>query len=220
MSFDGAKKTVGAPTQLVNGHYAPAMKDNNEIWGLASFPNGTRYISVGDDSTLRVWDAGTKKQIKVVSTLVDEKGAVIPLDPATGEAANCTKGRSVDISPDSKYCAVGCRDGTLLIFNVADWKLIKRIPLVAKNKWIQDLKFSPDGKYLAVSAHDCMITVWLTSNWTKKSTCKGSTGATTHIDWSKDSTSLHSNDLSYELLYYNAENGQANQKGATAFRDE
>jgi WD40 repeat protein len=49
------------------------MKDNNEIWGLASFPNGTRYISVGDDSTLRVWDAGTKKQIKVVSTLVDEK---------------------------------------------------------------------------------------------------------------------------------------------------
>ena len=59
-----------------------------------------------------------------------------------------------------------------------------------------------------------------TSNFTIKATCKTSSSAVTHLDWSKNGKSLQTNDLSYELLYYTAETGQPDSKGATNFRDE
>jgi hypothetical protein len=37
----------------------------------------------------------------------------------------------------------------------------------------------------------------------------------THIDWSLDSNSLRTNDGSYELLYYNALDGQQLKSGAS-----
>ncbi len=64
--------------------------------------------------------------MKCVSLLVDENGQEIPLDPKTNEASNTCKGRSLDISPDGKTCAVGFRDGALRIYNTADWRLLKR----------------------------------------------------------------------------------------------
>ena len=91
---------------------------------------------------------------------------------------------------------------------------------MSKNKWIQDVKFSPDMKYLAVSAHDCKIYIFNTSNYSKKALCGASTAAVTHIDWSLDSKALHSNDLSYEILYYQAETGAQQTGGASAYRDE
>ena len=59
--IDFKKKSIGAPKALVSGHYAPAMQDNNEVWGLAVFPGGTQYVSVSDDATLRVWDSAQRK---------------------------------------------------------------------------------------------------------------------------------------------------------------
>lgn len=51
----------------MQGHYSPSKKDNNEVWGLASFPNRDQYVTVSDDATLRVWDTKTRKQIKMIS---------------------------------------------------------------------------------------------------------------------------------------------------------
>jgi WD40 repeat protein len=82
------------------------------------------------------------------------------------------------------------------------------------------LKFSPDSKYLAVSCHDMKIYIYDASTLARKAICKASRAAVTHIDWSLDSQSLHSNDLGYEVLYYSALTGQQNLGGATAFKDE
>jgi WD40 repeat protein len=53
------KKGVGQPKRLVQGHYSPSLKDNNEVWGLTTIPNG-QYVTVSDDATLRVWDPATR----------------------------------------------------------------------------------------------------------------------------------------------------------------
>jgi hypothetical protein len=37
---------------------------------------------------------------------------------------------------------------------------------------------------------------------------KASTSAVTHIDWSLDSEAIHSNDLSYEVLYFDVGTGK------------
>jgi hypothetical protein len=36
--IDFTKKLVAAPKVLLNGHYCPSTKDNNEVWGLVPHP--------------------------------------------------------------------------------------------------------------------------------------------------------------------------------------
>jgi hypothetical protein len=59
VKVDLAKKTVGVPKLLVNGHFSPCLKDTNEVWGLCLF--NENIVTVSDDSTLRIWDANTHK---------------------------------------------------------------------------------------------------------------------------------------------------------------
>ena len=33
------------------------------VWSVAATPDGTRYLSAGDDRTVRVWDAATGNQL-------------------------------------------------------------------------------------------------------------------------------------------------------------
>jgi WD40 repeat protein len=77
------KKAIGAPKVITQGHYSPCRKDNNEVWGLVSFPRKELYVTVSDDCTLRVWDAPTRKQIRLVKLTLDAQGNELPLDPAT-----------------------------------------------------------------------------------------------------------------------------------------
>lgn len=90
----------------------------------------------------------------------------------------------------------------------------------ASEKWIQDLKFSPNQKSLAVSTHDGKIYIYPLPKLDKRVICSASTSAVTHFDWSLDSMSIHTNDLSYEVLYYNAETGLQEKGGASGLRDE
>ena len=71
MQLDVGAKSVGLPKLLVNGHYSPSTKDNNEVWGLSSVPGKDQFVSVSDDATLRVWDTKTKKQIRFIALNLD-----------------------------------------------------------------------------------------------------------------------------------------------------
>jgi len=115
------QRNSGAAENLIYGHYAPLMKDNNEAWGLAVFQNKDCAVTVSDDSTLRVWDLANHKMMKCVSLLVDAKGANIPMDATTQENSKSTMGRSVDISLNGAHCAVGLRDGSLRVYNTSTW---------------------------------------------------------------------------------------------------
>lgn len=59
-----AKSSLGKHQCLIQGHYCPKQKDTNEVWGLCKINNKElpdyQYITVGDDATLRVWNADKK----------------------------------------------------------------------------------------------------------------------------------------------------------------
>lgn len=207
-----AAKKVTQPKKLVTGHYSPSLKWTNEVWGLAVFPNKDAYVSVSDDATLRVWDTQTMKQVSLVNLNVDATGNALPMDATTKELSNAAKSRCVDIKSDGSMLALGFQDGTVRVLSLPGLQEVKRWQVVTvtksiTNPQISQVKFSPDGNFLAVSAHDWKIHIFATSNFAKKCECKGSTSAITHFDWSVDSTSIHTNDLSYELLFYNALTG-------------
>lgn len=110
----------------MNGHYSPSLKDNNEVWGLSIVPNRNQYVTVSDDATMRVWDTKSRKQLKCIPLNVDQNGNVMPMDPATKELSNATKGRCCDVSSDGKFCAVGFKDGHYRIYETTNWRMVAK----------------------------------------------------------------------------------------------
>ena len=90
-----------------------------------------------------------------------------------------------------------------------------------RKEWISDIKFSPNGKLIAIGSHDNFIDIYSVVNkLAKQATCKGHSSYITHIDWSMDSTKLHSNCGAYEILYWDAANGAQEKSGASNLKDE
>mmetsp|Transcript_34583 Transcript_34583/g.25719 ORF Transcript_34583/g.25719 Transcript_34583/m.25719 type:complete len:202 (-) Transcript_34583:38-643(-) len=86
--------------------------------------------------------------------------------------------------------------------------------------WVQDLKFSPDSQTLAVSSHDGKIHIYAIPKLSKVCTLHASRSAVTHLDWSLDGQHLHTNDTSYEVLYYNVPNKKQDTSGASNLCNE
>ena len=113
----------------MKGHYTPNQKWTNEIWGLAVFADGERWCTCSDDATLRIWSISKRTQLKwtkldtgnylsfifIIIIKIDAAGKSLPPDVTTQDLNDSAKGRSLDVSPDDRYIAVGCKDGTLRV---------------------------------------------------------------------------------------------------------
>jgi microtubule-associated protein-like 6 len=156
--------------------------------------------------------------IKVVSLNIAEDGEMLDLDPQTNELSDGARLRSVTISHNDLFIAVGSKDGTLRILSAKDFTIIKHIK--ERNKWIQDLKFSPNNLLLAVGSHDNYIDVYMVPEFRRKYALRKHSSFITHMDWSVDSCYLQSNCGAYELLYWDMTQGKQMTSGASQLRDE
>jgi microtubule-associated protein-like 6 len=208
---------VGKPNCLIKGHYAPLNKWNNECWGLATFPSKDKYATCSWDQTLRIWDTATRKMEKCIDLKLDAKGQKIAVDAKTKEPGKDVWASSVDISPNGAFVAVGTFGGNLRVWSTKDWKIVYEKALCKKH--IEDLKFSPDGQYLVCGAHDQKLYLYNTSNWKKIKTFGRSSASVIHIDWTRDSQNIRTNDASYEILYYAIPGCNQDTSGASSLRD-
>jgi WD40 repeat protein len=80
------------------------------------------------------------------------------------------------------------------------------------------LAFSPDGSKLALGSSDCKVYVLDGKTLKTLATFSKSSATITHVDWSEDSKFVRTNDISYELLFYNVETKQQETK-ASALKD-
>ena len=217
--FSMSAKELRVSNVITAGHYSPCRKDNNEVWGLCVIPNKDLYVSVGDDATLRVFNATDRRMEKMIKLNYDVTGKEMELDSKTRELSSATKGRSIDVSPNGKMAAVGFRDGSFRIYTTKDWKIATEKK--DRKSWVQDLKFSPDGSQLAVSTHERFIDIYnVDKSFKRIGFLKGHTGAITHLDWSESGDSLHSTCNSYELLYWDVGSMKQDTSGASNFKDE
>ena len=157
------------------------------VWGLACHPSEHQMCTAGDDGTVRVWDAPSRRQV-----MVRDLGA---------------KGRSCAYHPDGSQIAIGLAGGGLVILSAdsLDTMHAKK----DREEPIHELKYSPDGRYLGVGSHDNFIDVYdVGKNYARTGVCKGHASFIRHLDWSQDSTVMQSNSGDFETLFWEMPSGK------------
>ena len=111
-----------------------------QLWAEAWSHNKQRFVSGGDDRTIRLWDSSTFKQLNLFKMKQQVRG--------------------VDWhKKENGLIVVGDYKGKLFLFD-SDLNLLDEAKTkFSKTKprkepfWIQDIKFSPDGNWVAFGAH-------------------------------------------------------------------
>jgi WD40 repeat protein len=99
---------------------------------------------------------------------------------------------------------------------------LKHTKIISKagKEWISEVKFSPDGSLLAVGSHDNSVYIYNVQGWQKKWAFNKHASFITHLDWSEDGNSIHTNTGDYELLYWDVSKGTQETSGRTKYKDE
>jgi WD40 repeat protein len=152
------------------------------INNIAFSPDGKLLASASDDSTTKLWDVATGKNLATLmqspmqfvgsvafspngKTLVSggRDGWIIFWDVATSKKKSTLRGGMstlwcVGFSPDGTILAAGNLDGTIELWDVVNLEIVDT--LVGHRDGVLCLAFSPDGHVLASASQDKTVKLW------------------------------------------------------------
>ena len=156
------------------------------IWGLDAHPSDHQICTVGDDSTVRIWDVPSRRLL-----MFRNLGA---------------KARSVAYHPDGSQITVGLAGGGIIVFTTDSLDTVHLRK--DRDQPIGELKYSPNGQYLAVGSDENTIDIYdIGKQYTRIGVSKGHSSKITHMDWSTDSALLQTTSANCELLFWEMPNG-------------
>ncbi|WP_433292244.1 WD40 repeat domain-containing protein [Actinoplanes sp. CA-030573] len=162
VSGDGATVVTGGQDRTVKvwslrpGPAAPdpPMAHSRRVSAVARTPAGDRVLSVAQDWTLRIWDAG---------------GTLLHTCPHQGWA------QSLALSADGRYAITGSL-GQLYVWDVDDGRLAFRRPVPGVDG-IRCLAAAPDHRSFWMGAEDGRVYQLLDGDWTPRGPLTGHTDA-------------------------------------------
>ncbi|MEH1923996.1 serine/threonine-protein kinase [Nostoc sp.] len=153
----------------------------NSVLSVAISPDGKTIASSGDNSTIKLWNLATGKQISslnghfqqvnVVVISPDGKILVSASDDNTIKIWNLTTRKQIRtlmghsdsvhalaISADSETLVTGSDDNTIKIWDLATGEQIRT--LAGHTFWVRSVAISPDSVILASGSFDKTIKIW------------------------------------------------------------
>ncbi|TFJ97589.1 protein phosphatase 1 regulatory subunit 3F [Platysternon megacephalum] len=169
-------------TPIIQGH-------TDELWGLATHPSRSLFLTCGHDRQVCMWDSG--EHTAAWSLTLEETGLC------------------ADFHPSGRVVAVGLNTGRWLVLDTETRQVLSGGS--DGNEQLSVVRYSPDGEFLAIGSHDNFIYIYSVGEGERKYSrfgrCTGHSSFITHLDWSKDSKFIMSNSGDYEILYWDVAGG-------------
>ncbi|HEV2971383.1 MAG TPA: M56 family metallopeptidase, partial [Pirellulales bacterium] len=125
-----------------------------DVSGHTQPPNSIRFLpgddqlaTAGDDGTIRIWNLGESRQLRVMRHAPDERHG----DPWI---------RAMDVSPDGRFAVSSSIDDTVRLWEFATGREIYRLPGHGWSGGYRALRFTPDSKQFASWGDDMRVYVW------------------------------------------------------------
>ena len=156
---------------------------SGKVSSIAFSPDGKRIASGSHDKSVKIWDAGTCREVatlqghtdKVLCVAFSPDGKRIASggidktvnirDAATGREITTFKGHTstvccVAFSPDGKRIASGGHDNTVMIWDPAITGKAKATTLKGHTNRVSSVVFSPNGRLVISGSWDTTVKIW------------------------------------------------------------
>jgi WD40 repeat protein len=156
------------------------------VMSVAYSPDGRWIASGSDDRSIRVWDADTGAEQRVIR----------------GHERSV---KGVAYSPDGRRVVSGSDDKTVRVWDAATGAEL--LVLRGHGSWVWSVAFSPDGQRIASGSWDHTVRVWDAATGAEMCVLRGHEGRVTSVSYSPDGRRIASGAWDNTVRLWDAETG-------------
>lgn len=223
--FQGQGKGITAAAFSPDGSLVASCSwdrsDERGVWGIVEIWNAetgesVRKLEYGEKPLVAISFSPNGKHLAVASWEVDKMAAIWETDgwkgPETFETegdATYKAGQTVAFSADSRFVAVGGKDGGVRVWDVGTRKVVHKLGGRGwgHSKWVNGVAFSPDGKTIATVSTDQTLRLWNAETGDESATLLGHTKSVYSVAFTGSTLVTGSDDGTIKMWRPSASNG-------------